>query len=97
MIIILNPIWFIKFFILLNFLIIFKKEIAASKNPQATLRRKVKEFRERFANPYIAAERGYIDDVTEPHQTRPTLIRAFRTLATKVDSNPKKKHGNIPL
>jgi propionyl-CoA carboxylase beta chain len=77
--------------------IIFKKEIAASKTPQATLRRKVKEFRERFANPYIAAERGYIDDIIEPHQTRPTLIRAFRMLATKVDSNPKKKHGNIPL
>jgi propionyl-CoA carboxylase beta chain len=77
--------------------IIFKKEIAASKNPQAALRRKVREFRERFANPYIAAERGYIDDIIEPHQTRPALIRAFRMLATKVDSNPKKKHGNIPL
>jgi acetyl-CoA carboxylase carboxyltransferase component len=77
--------------------IIFKKEIAASKDPQATLRRKVKEFRERFANPYIAAKRGYIDDIIEPHQTRPALIRAFRMLATKVDSNPKRKHGNIPL
>jgi propionyl-CoA carboxylase beta chain len=77
--------------------IIFKKEIAASKDPQATLKRKVKEFRERFANPYIAAERGFIDDVIEPHRTRPILIRAFRTLATKVDSNPRKKHGNIPL
>jgi len=77
--------------------IIFKNEIAASKNPQATLRRKVREFRERFANPYIAAEHGYIDDVIEPKQTRPTVIRAFRMLATKVDSNPKKKHGNIPL
>jgi propionyl-CoA carboxylase beta chain len=77
--------------------IIFKKEISASKSPRATLRRKVKEFRELFANPYIAAERGYIDDVLEPHQTRPILIRAFRMLATKVDANPKKKHGNIPL
>jgi propionyl-CoA carboxylase beta chain len=77
--------------------IIFKREITTSKDPKGTLRRKVKEFRERFATPYIAAERGYIDDVIEPHRTRPTLIRALGMLATKVDSNPKKKHGNIPL
>jgi acetyl-CoA carboxylase carboxyltransferase component len=61
------------------------------------LKKKVKEFRDRFANPYTAAQRGYVDDVIEPHQTRPVLIDAFRMLATKVDSNPKKKHGNIPL
>jgi propionyl-CoA carboxylase beta chain len=77
--------------------IIFKKEIASSQRPEATLKEKVKEFRDRFANPYTAAERGYVDDVIEPHQTRPVLINAFRMLATKVDSNPKKKHGNIPL
>ena len=77
--------------------IIFKKEIAASKNPKVTLQEKVKAFRDRFANPYTAAERGYVDDVIEPHRTRPVLISAFRMLATKVDTNPKKKHGNIPL
>jgi acetyl-CoA carboxylase carboxyltransferase component len=77
--------------------IIFKKEIAASQHPETMLKQKVKEFRDRFANPYTAAQRGYVDDVIEPHQTRPVLIDAFRMLATKVDSNPKKKHGNIPL
>jgi propionyl-CoA carboxylase beta chain len=60
-------------------------------------REKVDEFRERFANPYVAAERGYIDAVIEPSQTRAKLITALRALETKRDSNPKKKHGNIPL
>ena len=55
------------------------------------------EFRERFANPYIAAERGYIDDVIQPRDTRPRLIAALRMLETKRDTNPPKKHGNIPL
>jgi acetyl-CoA carboxylase carboxyltransferase component len=77
--------------------IIFRKEIAASKDPDRTLQEKVEEYRDRFANPYTAAERGYVDDVIEPHRTRPVLIDAFRMLATKVDSNPRKKHGNIPL
>jgi propionyl-CoA carboxylase beta chain len=58
---------------------------------------KVLEFREQFANPYIAAERGYIDAVIEPSETRAKLITALRSLETKRDSNPKKKHGNIPL
>jgi len=77
--------------------IIFKKEIAASKDPGRILNEKVKEYRDRFANPYTAAERGYVDDIIEPHRTRPVLIDVFRRLATKVDSNPRKKHGNIPL
>jgi len=77
--------------------IIFRKEIAASKDPQKTLDEKVREYRKRFANPYTAAERGYVDNVIEPHRTRPLLIEAFGVLATKVDSNPRKKHGNIPL
>jgi len=77
--------------------IIFRKEIAASKDPRKILDEKVKEYRQRFANPYTAAERGYVDDVIEPRRTRPVLIEAFRLLATKVDSNPRKKHGNIPL
>jgi propionyl-CoA carboxylase beta chain len=77
--------------------IIFKKEISASDDPEAATDKKVEEFREKFANPYIAAERGYLDDVIEPKTTRPRLIRAFDMLSTKRDQNPPKKHGNIPL
>jgi acetyl-CoA carboxylase carboxyltransferase component len=58
---------------------------------------KEKEYRDKFANPYEAAKYGYIDDVIEPRNTRFRVIRAFRTLATKKDTNPLKKHGNIPL
>lgn len=77
--------------------IIFKKEIMASSNPELELKRKEEEYREKFANPFIAAARGYVDDIIEPKTTRPRLIRAFEMLATKKDSNPAKKHGNIPL
>jgi len=65
--------------------------------PEAERRAKIAEFEERFANPFVAAEHGFIDDVIEPHQTRPMVIRALRMLATKVDTMPRKKHGNIPL
>jgi propionyl-CoA carboxylase beta chain len=58
---------------------------------------KIEEFKERFANPFVAAEHGFLDDVIEPSQTRPRVIRALRLLATKVDTTPRKKHGNIPL
>jgi len=58
---------------------------------------KVAEFNERFASPFVAAEHGYIDDVIEPHETRGRLIKSLRMLETKVDTMPKKKHGNIPL
>ncbi len=77
--------------------IIFKKEISSAKNPEAELQKKTEEYREKFANPFIAAGRGYVDDVIEPKTTRPRLIRAFEMLRTKKDSNPPKKHGNIPL
>jgi len=77
--------------------IIFKKEISEADDPESYLAQKEKEYREKFANPYQAAEYGYIDDVIEPHTTRPKVIRAFRLLKTKVDHNPPKKHGNIPL
>jgi propionyl-CoA carboxylase beta chain len=77
--------------------IIFKKEIEASADRERALAEKEREYREKFANPYLAASRGYIDAVIEPSETRPKLIRAFKLLDTKVDSNPKKKHGNIPL
>ncbi|MDP4198539.1 MAG: acyl-CoA carboxylase subunit beta [Bacteroidota bacterium] len=83
--------------------IIFKKEIeearVAGGDPAAKAREEelTNEYRTRFANPFIAAERGYIDDVIEPEETRIRLIRALKMLATKQDTNPWKKHGNIPL
>jgi len=77
--------------------IIFKKEIASSEDPEKMLAQKEKEYREKFANPYLAAERGYIDDVIEPRFTRKRIINALQMLENKSDSNPPKKHGNIPL
>lgn len=77
--------------------IIFKKEIDKATDKTKALEEKEAEYREKFANPYIAAARGYVDDVIEPSATRPRLIRAFAILDNKVDTNPKKKHGNIPL
>ena len=77
--------------------IIFKKEIDSAKDPKKAFDQKVEEYKEMFANPYAAAARGYIDDVIEPSETRIKLIKALRMLQTKVQSNPKKKHGNIPL
>jgi propionyl-CoA carboxylase beta chain len=77
--------------------IIFRKEIEQASDKEQAIEQKVNEYREKFANPYIAAERGYIDEVIAPSETRPKLIGALRFLENKVDSNPKKKHGNIPL
>ena len=77
--------------------IIFKKEIAKSKDPKKTINVLMSEYGEKFSNPYIAAERGYIDDIIKPNETRDLLINGLEILATKVDRNPKKKHGNIPL
>ncbi len=77
--------------------IIFKKEISQAENPDKELEKKLSEYIDKFANPYIAAERGYIDDVILPEETKIKLVKAFRLLKTKVDKNPKKKHGNIPL
>jgi propionyl-CoA carboxylase beta chain len=77
--------------------IIFKKEIDAAADKDAELKKKTAEFEKLFANPYLAAEKGYIDEVIYPHETRERLIRAFRTIQYKVDTNPRKKHGNIPL
>jgi propionyl-CoA carboxylase beta chain len=77
--------------------IIFRKEIAEAENPEAKLNEKVEEYTRKFANPYRAAFRGYIDEVIYPDQTREKLIRAFAMLENKVASLPKKKHGNIPL
>jgi propionyl-CoA carboxylase beta chain len=77
--------------------IVFKREIEKSSDPEQALLEKEQEYREKFANPYLAASRGYIDAVIEPSETRPRVIKALRTLRHKVDSNPRKKHGNIPL
>lgn len=77
--------------------IIFKKEITAAENPETELNKKLFDYIEKFANPYIAAERGYIDDVILPRETKVKLVNTFKLLRTKVDKNPRKKHGNIPL
>lgn len=77
--------------------IIFKKEINQAEDPEDELNKKVNEYTEKFANPYIAAERGYIDDIIIPAETKIRLASAFKLLKTKVDKNPKKKHSNIPL
>jgi propionyl-CoA carboxylase beta chain len=77
--------------------IIFKKEISSAKDSGAALEEKEAEYREKFANPYLAAEHGYIDEVIEPQMTRPKICRALELLRNKVDKNPPKKHGNIPL
>ena len=77
--------------------IIFRREIADAAAPEETRARLVAEYREKFANPFIAASRGYIDAVIEPHETRPRVINALEMLQNKRDTNPPKKHGNIPL
>ena len=77
--------------------IIFRKELAQAEDPAKRREELVAEYRAKFANPYVAAARGYIDDVIEPHETRPRLINALEMLANKRDSNPPKKHGCIPL
>src|SRR4030042_1912123 len=77
--------------------IIFRAEIAKAENPEETRQRLIQEYRDKFANPYVAASRGYIDDVIDPRQTRPKLIKALEMLRNKVDTLPAKKHGTIPL
>jgi propionyl-CoA carboxylase beta chain len=77
--------------------IVYRRELTGAADPDAVRRAKTEEFKERFANPFVAAEHGFLDDVIEPGQTRPRVIRALRLLATKVDTMPRKKHGNIPL
>ena len=77
--------------------IIFKKEIQSADKPEEKLEQKLSEFIEKFANPYIAAERGYVDDVIKPSETKLKIVNAFQLLKTKVETNPKKKHTTIPL
>jgi propionyl-CoA carboxylase beta chain len=77
--------------------ILYRRELTEAADPATFRAERVAEFREKFANPYVAAARGYVDEVIEPKETRPKLIRTLRALATKRDTNPPKKHGNIPL
>src|SRR6188472_3486819 len=77
--------------------ILFRKEINESKDPQGATDAKIEEYRQKFAHPYVAASRGYVDDIIDPRDTRPRLIDALSTLERKRDRNPPKKHGNIPL
>jgi len=77
--------------------IVYRRELASAADKDGMRQQKIEEFRERFANPFVAAERGYVDDVIEPRETRTRVIRALRMLENKVDTMPRKKHGNIPL
>jgi propionyl-CoA carboxylase beta chain len=77
--------------------LLYRREISEAPTPEEARRTRIAEFEEKFANPYVAAERGFIDEVIEPALTRPKLIRALKLLENKRDTNPPKKHGNIPL
>jgi len=77
--------------------IIFRKEIQSSEDPKSMLAKKEEEYKDKFAHPYLAAERGYIDEVIKPHESRLRLIQSLQMLENKVDENPARKHGNIPL
>jgi acetyl-CoA carboxylase carboxyltransferase component len=77
--------------------ILFKKELEQARDREAETARRIDEYTTQFANPYTAAARGFVDDVIDPRDTRPRLIDALRTLVSKRDRNPAKKHGNIPL
>jgi acetyl-CoA carboxylase carboxyltransferase component len=77
--------------------ILYKRELEAAADPARARGEKVAEFREKFANPFVAASHGFIDEVIRPRETRRKLVMALRNLETKRDKNPPKKHGNIPL
>jgi propionyl-CoA carboxylase beta chain len=80
--------------------IVYKRELDKAKTPEeraAKRSEKIEEFKDRFANPYVAAEKGYIDGVIQPRDTRLKIIQALEMLQNKRDKNPPKKHGNIPL
>jgi propionyl-CoA carboxylase beta chain len=77
--------------------ILHRRELAEAKDPAALREKLVAEFTEKFANPYVAAELGYVDEVIMPRETRPRIIDALNMLQNKRDHNPPKKHGNIPL
>ncbi|MFQ6122979.1 MAG: carboxyl transferase domain-containing protein, partial [Dehalococcoidales bacterium] len=76
--------------------IIFRKELEKADNPEELLQEKIREYREKFANPYLAAEHLHVDDVINPAETRPRLIDALEATMSKTEERPKKKHGIIP-
>jgi propionyl-CoA carboxylase beta chain len=77
--------------------VLYRRELARAGDPEAARREKVEEFREKFANPYVAVDRGFVDEVIEPRQTRRKIIAGLDMTRNKRDRNPPKKHGNIPL
>jgi acetyl-CoA carboxylase carboxyltransferase component len=77
--------------------VIHRREIQAASDPAAVEAQRIAEYEARFSNPYVAAARGFVDDVIEAHATRPTLIRALELFRTKHERRPRRKHGNIPL
>jgi acetyl-CoA carboxylase carboxyltransferase component len=77
--------------------IVFRSDLKEAADPDARRAELIADYKERFANPFAAAERGYVDDVIEPRRTRPVLIDALETALTKREPRPKRKHGNIPL
>ena len=77
--------------------ILYRRELGEAQDKETARKSRVAEFAEKFENPYVAAERGFVDEVIEPAQTRPKLIRALSLLENKRDTNPSRKHGNIPL
>ena len=77
--------------------VLYRKELESATDPTAERAKRVAEFREKFANPFIAAANGFVDEVIQPRTTRRKLIMALATLTTKREKNPPKKHGNIPL
>jgi len=77
--------------------IVYKRELDTAANREQVRSEKIEEFRDRFANPYVAADRGFVDAIIQPHETRKKLIQALAMLEGKRDKNPPKKHGNIPL
>jgi len=77
--------------------VLFRKELDMAEDPEAATEDRIEEYRAEFSHPYVAAARGYIDDVIDPRTTRPRLISALDMLRNKRDENPRKKHGNVPL
>ncbi|MEF8886193.1 MAG: carboxyl transferase domain-containing protein, partial [Haloarculaceae archaeon] len=77
--------------------VLYSDELAAADDPDARRQELIDDYREQFANPYTAADRGFVDDVLEPHETRPQLVQDLEMLRSKRTSQPNRKHGNIPL
>jgi propionyl-CoA carboxylase beta chain len=77
--------------------IVFRNELQRAEDPEAARQRLIADYKQKFANPYVAAARGYIDDVIDPRDTRWKIIRGLEILRNKTDTTPPKKHGNIPL